>query len=568
MFPFRVIVVVLVTAIISNRGLGHEFTERGVLIACDLAEIGATVTAPEHAETSKDACVVLVGGTLSQTRDGGFRREGAPNRDAMKRLAQALALKGYSSIRYDKVGFGKTKALHGWEGTYLNESQLAEAVIEYAREQVHGNKVVVAGESAGAYLACLAAKRGVQADAYLFLGGHCDSGPAIYEYNFARLVRLANSSPEWKEFAVNGHQSELALGRTYHEMFDAASTGDSTYEISDGDFKQTVGTTRRKEELDMPPDEMFRFIKSPALALSGEYDLNVPPDHAARIVSILRNSGNHNCTCVLVPGCDHSFQLSPADEQQRLRERYSLESFNRAYSPQLYREIVTWLDDTLGFAPSSKLPANVEAGELTVRATEQSEIDSKTEFTPERLYLAPGIQIIENITDKRQTTGVATLEGEIGPLLLGNDCQAHFIDMPAGMYCEEHPHSNESIIFTVRGQWVLCSAGRRQVMKPGTLFHFAPNTPTGYEIPFSENALILIFKGQRLTKKEEDFINYLRGMAKRLEQEHEAGVPYLLSDLPADHPAIKFAKTVNPDYGKALDTVPAIKTHQSAVRHP
>jgi len=39
-------------------------------------------------------------------------------------------------------------------------------------------------------------------------------------------------------------------------------------------------------------------------------------------------------------------------------------------------------------------------------------------------------------------------------------------------------------------------------------------------------------------------------MAKRLEQEHEAGVPYLLSDLPADHPAIKFGKTVNPDNGK------------------
>jgi quercetin dioxygenase-like cupin family protein len=146
---------------------------------------------------------------------------------------------------------------------------------------------------------------------------------------------------------------------------------------------------------------------------------------------------------------------------------------------------------------------------------------------------------------------VRTLEGQIGPLLLGQNCQAHFIDMPAGMYCEEHPHSNESIIYTVRGQWVLCSQGRRQVMKPGTLFHFAPNTPTGYEVPFPEDAFILIFKGQRLTEKEADFIHYLQGLAKRLQSEHKAGVPYLLSDLPPDHPAIRFAREINPGFTQA-----------------
>jgi hypothetical protein len=36
--------------------------------------------------------------------------------------------------------------------------------------------------------------------------------------------------------------------------------------------------------------------------------------------------------------------------------------------------------------------------------------------------------------------GVQTLEGRIGPLLLGEGCQCHFIEMKPGMYCEEHPH--------------------------------------------------------------------------------------------------------------------------------
>ena len=540
-------------AALPELGLGHEFTEKAVVIPYAIAVIGAEVTTSDHGEAGeghKHTCVVLVGGTLSQTKDGGFRRDGAPKRDAIKRLAHALALQGYSSVRYDKVGFGKSKAKDAWNGTYDNESQLAEAVIRYARKLDAVKNVVVVGESAGAYLACLAAKRGTQADAYIFLGGHCDSGAAIYEYNFRRLVRLAESNSDWKRFAENGRRYELALGRSYKEMFDAAARGEARFEISDSDFKRTVGLARRKEELDMPPDEMFRFIKSPTLALSGQYDLNVPPDHSARIVSVLRNVGNHNCTCISIAGCDHSFQISPDDEQQRLRERYNFDSFKRDYSPQLYREIVAWLDDTFGYAPSSKLPSSVESAALPVRAVDQSERDRKTEFIPERLHLAPGIQIVENITDKQKTTGIMTLEGEFGPLLLGHGCQAHFIDMPAGIYCEEHPHSNESIIYTVRGQWVLCSKGRRHVMKPGTLFHFAPNTPTGYEVPFPESAFILIFKGQRLTKKEDDFINYLKGMAKRLEREHEAGVPYLLSDLPKDHPAIRFAKEVNPKFGE------------------
>ena len=157
---------------------------------------------------------------------------------------------------------------------------------------------------------------------------------------------------------------------------------------------------------------------------------------------------------------------------------------------------------------------------------------------------------MEDIKDKHATPGVETLEGRIGPLLLGENSQAHFIDMQSGLFCAEHPHSNESIIYTVRGRWVLCSRGRRQVMEPGSLFHFAKGTPTGYEVPFDGDALILIFKSQRLTESDRDFIAYLKGLASRLKKEEDAGVPYRLMDLPADHPAIEFAKRVNPDYGK------------------
>jgi uncharacterized cupin superfamily protein len=124
--------------------------------------------------------------------------------------------------------------------------------------------------------------------------------------------------------------------------------------------------------------------------------------------------------------------------------------------------------------------------------------------------------------------------------------------MPSGMFVREHPHSSESIIYTVRGPWVLCSKDRRQLMKPGSLFRFAAGAPTGYEVPFAESAFILIFKGARLSKDEKEFIDYLKGMAERVKKEQKTGVPYLLTDLPEGHAGRAFGAKVNPNFGRLL----------------
>jgi pimeloyl-ACP methyl ester carboxylesterase/quercetin dioxygenase-like cupin family protein len=541
-----------------SQSMAHETMEFDVSFECRVATITGTLTyvghpsyQPQPPSEDKSSCVVIVGGTLSNTRDGDMGREGVPQRDALRRLAQQLASAGYFSLRYDKVGYGGSKPKKDWTGSYHDEAEVAAAAIKFARGRKNVSQVVAAGESAGAYVCCLAAADGAHADAYIFLGGHCGPGTAIYEYNFKRLADLAAGDAAWREWAEKNARFELALGRHFNELFAAAKAGKADFELVDGDFRRAVALARRREEIDHPPDRMFRHIKKPALAVSGEFDLNVPPDHAARIVETIRRAGNHNATCVKIAGADHSFQVGATSEDERLRERYNFSSFKREYSPQLYEEIAAWLDRTLP-NPSAKSKAGGDK-RLTPappRAVEQSEREALTESSPARLLLAPGIQIVEDIKDQKATPGVETLEGRIGPLLLGENSQAHFIDMQSGLYCAEHPHSNESIIYTVRGRWVLCSRGRRQVMEPGSLFHFAKGTPTGYEVPFDEDALILIFKSQRLTQSDRDFIAYLKGLASRLKKEEEAGVAYRLVDLPADHPAIEFAQRVNPEYGK------------------
>lgn len=158
-----------------------------------------------------------------------------------------------------------------------------------------------------------------------------------------------------------------------------------------------------------------------------------------------------------------------------------------------------------------------------------------------------GIQIIEETTTQ---FGVATLEGRIGPLLQGVGSQAHYIEMPADLFTPEHSHPTESIIYTIFGNWVLCSGGQRHLMRPGSLFWFGPNISTGYETPFGEPAFLLIFKSSRSGGEPEspdNFVDYLENTLRpRLLAEQANGEIFRFDDLPDDHPARLFARSHQP----------------------
>lgn len=147
------------------------------------------------------------------------------------------------------------------------------------------------------------------------------------------------------------------------------------------------------------------------------------------------------------------------------------------------------------------------------------------------------LQILDSI---EKMAGVDTLEGIIGPLMSGNKGSAHFIKMHADLYCDAHSHPTESIIYTSKGQWILYAEGKRHHMKEGSLFFMPPDIETGYEVPFDEpaNLLIIKFEGE---KDPQEFMDYLRGLKRRLEEKHKNGEPFKISELPSDHPAVLFA---------------------------
>lgn len=116
-----------------------------------------------------------------------------------------------------------------------------------------------------------------------------------------------------------------------------------------------------------------------------------------------------------------------------------------------------------------------------------------------------GLKAIEDNADIAFFPGIDTFEGRIDPHHKDESSQAYFVEMP------------------------------------GDLYWLKAETPTGYEMPFSEPAFIQIIKGDRDRQDEEGFLEYLQELKLRLERAHEAGTPFRLSELSADHPARVFA---------------------------
>ena len=178
-----------------------------------------------------------------------------------------------------------------------------------------------------------------------------------------------------------------------------------------------------------------------------------------------------------------------------------------------------------------------------------------TPASPEYVQLATNVEIVPNIENALKTSGVLTHEGVFGPLLYAEQTRAFFIELKPGMFLGEHPHDLGSIIYTVRGKWVLASEGKRQVMEAGSLFRFGDNMPTGWEAPFAEGALLLVVKLKGNNDSYEGFHKGLQSMKASLEKERKEGVPFYYNALKGDHPAVVFARSVNPNFDAVLKSI-------------
>jgi quercetin dioxygenase-like cupin family protein len=176
--------------------------------------------------------------------------------------------------------------------------------------------------------------------------------------------------------------------------------------------------------------------------------------------------------------------------------------------------------------------------------TSEAELVPATPDSPAYTQLGPGVEVIEDVgAAARAASSTFTHEGHFAPLLFGTDLRAFTLRLEPGMFLAEHPHAAESMVYTVSGRWVLCSNGNRTVMEPGSVFHFGPDAPTGWEAPFDGEAQVLIVKTLREGEDYAMFCEGMRELASKLDGRYADGEVFYFRQLKDDHPAIRFARS-------------------------
>lgn len=183
-----------------------------------------------------------------------------------------------------------------------------------------------------------------------------------------------------------------------------------------------------------------------------------------------------------------------------------------------------------------------EAMEGTIH--HEGELVAKTAYSPERINLSPGLDIIADSVDDERLVSLLSEEGRSGFLAATDRFQAQFLVMNPDLYSEEHAHDYDFIIYTMEGRWVLCSQGRRCLMSPGSICGVSAGVPVGMEAPFEEPARLLFFLAGGISTQKR-YEEYLRKVSDDKATVHGYEMRRI-SDLPSSHPARTFARSVTP----------------------
>jgi pimeloyl-ACP methyl ester carboxylesterase len=330
----------------SHQACGHiTGTQEQVTIPCPVCQIGATLTLPNvKLHPGKRTCVLIVGGAHGQTRDGTFLRPGVPLRTDFLTFEHLYCESGFACLRFDQPGFGTSKRVRPWTGSYADKTAVIKSVIGYARQRTEIEKLVILAEDIGAYWVSLAAADQALADAYILVTPTGGTIEEQYAFEYGRIAKLAESDEEFRSFAMDYCRIELALGRQHRELFKAVHSGQEKFLMEDDELSLPLALAHRQEELARPPGTLFEKLARPTLVIGAELDLRTPPEHARRAVDTIRRTGTQDVQLVMLKGTDHFLRRSSGDEKTRVQEFYRFKSFRRPIQGQALDALLRFVE--------------------------------------------------------------------------------------------------------------------------------------------------------------------------------------------------------------------------------
>lgn len=300
-------------------------TEREISFASGGQRLAGSLLLPPGSGPVPAALLLPGSGPVDRNEDHAKLRLGV-----LRLLAEALAAAGAASFRYDKRGVGASPG--DWRATGMTDEHAdarAALALLAAQPEVDVSRVCVVGHSAGAFHAARLAGEDERLRAAVLLSGAARDGEAVLRWQAAAIQPTLPA----------GVRAVLRLLRTdlprRQEATIRAIRASTTDVARIGGVRQNARWLR--EFLDWDPRADLVRARVPVLAITGELDLQVPPDDLDVMARLLGEGG----VAYRAPGVSHT--LRP------VRGRPSLSAYRREarepLAPDVVERVVRWVVD-------------------------------------------------------------------------------------------------------------------------------------------------------------------------------------------------------------------------------
>ncbi|WP_033543488.1 alpha/beta hydrolase family protein [Planococcus sp. CAU13] len=294
--------------------------------------ISGTMTIPEK-EGTKLPAVLLMAGSGNADRDGNMKKM---KMNLYKDLADFLTGQGFVTLRYDKRGINKStgKFLEAGISDFIDDGAAALRFLK-DHPNVDSEKVVILGHSEGALMAPAVHKEESAAGLILLSGGAEASKDLSALQNEAAFEEM-NGAGGFKGWLYRTLKAVDKARKQNAKIF-------KKIEASDKDVMRIQGIRINakwmRETLSFNTTDYLNEVDCPVLAVTGEKDVQVPPEHVKRIPELVKGEAEWH----IIPGMNHILRNYEGEHTMLgLIKEYKAQ-MGQPIDPQLFKVMGGWL---------------------------------------------------------------------------------------------------------------------------------------------------------------------------------------------------------------------------------
>jgi len=297
--------------------------------------LAGTLTKPSDAKNLPG--VVLIAGSGKNDRD-------ETSMGHFLLLSDFLTRNGYAVLRYDKRGAGESGGDYGLATTYDFASD-AFAALEFlkADPDVDPQSVGIIGHSEGALIAPMLASEYKEGIAFIvMMGGIGIPGSDLLLIQSVKMARISGVPEE--EIASITEKNRKLYQIASSELDDSLMILKCREAVPDLDENtlNMLKWTWFRTFLALDPEAYISQVECPALAITGEKDVQCPPEqNLTAIEQSLNKAGISNYKVETLPGLNHLFQTSETGSP------YEYNQLEEIMAPAALELILSWLNEVI-----------------------------------------------------------------------------------------------------------------------------------------------------------------------------------------------------------------------------